>query len=297
MKIFQLFFFILFFIQSIVCGMQPYDGNKPLLKQFLKRNALHLHPKNIFERIKTINPIANRIQAMVDNLGLVEFLGDVFKSHFFTLLSQDSHFLKTEAGISVWHTAVQKYAQCDWFEAFARQFLALGVDPDIPDSLGMYPLHYAVLAQNIPLTQMLVGLLANVHVQTYTDHKTPLHYACALGNEKIVLELLSSGAIPNTKDVFGATPLHYLMGRLCFMENDDVMSPLFSFNLDYLTDEMIASRLRILALLNKEGVDFNAVDTSYKTPYDYALDRNLCILIRVYDDLVSLRLQQYFASK
>eukprot|EP01155_Anaeramoeba_flamelloides_P025061 Anaeramoba_flamelloidesa812160_25.p1 GENE.a812160_25~~a812160_25.p1 ORF type:complete len:116 (+),score=12.43 a812160_25:2-349(+) len=42
---------------------------------------------------------------------------------------------------------------------------------------------------------------------------SPLHIACAKGFKKCASELLKNGADPNSRDIFGFTPLHLLLSK------------------------------------------------------------------------------------
>ncbi len=72
-----------------------------------------------------------------------------------------------------------------------------------------YDICYAAFKGNIEEAGRLLTLNPDlINARSRNRGKTPLHYAASVGDEKMVLFLLSKGAAINSKDTFGATPLH-----------------------------------------------------------------------------------------
>ncbi|ORX59924.1 ankyrin [Piromyces finnis] len=76
--------------------------------------------------------------------------------------------------------------------------------------------------------------------------RTPLHFACSSGNEKIAELIIHAGANVNAIDLNQNTPLHL---------------------------SVISNNYTCVALLLKAGANAHARDKSYKTPLDLALSR------------------------
>ena len=70
------------------------------------------------------------------------------------------------------------------------------------------PLHWAVLSGNQEIVQTLLNFYAEVNAQN-NEGKTPLHYACSVGNTQLCnLLCASSEIIIDIPDKDGNTPLH-----------------------------------------------------------------------------------------
>ena len=76
------------------------------------------------------------------------------------------------------------------------------------DKEGKTALHYAVKANRIETTEILIRFGAVINAQSM-DLQTPLHIACILGEEDICLLLLKKGADIDIQDINGNTPSHY----------------------------------------------------------------------------------------
>ncbi len=84
------------------------------------------------------------------------------------------------------------------FELVPR-YLAMGLDPNVPDDDGTYPLHLAVAARSLELVDALVAAGARVDVRDYLD-ATPLADALQHGDDAIVARLVAAGATPVVDD-------------------------------------------------------------------------------------------------
>jgi hypothetical protein len=91
--------------------------------------------------------------------------------------------------------------------AGVEQMIAGGADVNVKGAmLGLRPLHYAVMASNKAMCDLLIAKGANINIQK-NDGYTPLHLASARGNAAMVEYLLAKGADMNVKNSAGATPL------------------------------------------------------------------------------------------
>lgn len=86
----------------------------------------------------------------------------------------------------------------------------LKLDPDVRDILGQAPIHYATENNNNTITEMLVIYGAKIDIECYNNF-TPLFYMIAHGKLSTVKQLLSLGS--NIQHVSGQTmslsPLHF----------------------------------------------------------------------------------------
>lgn len=77
----------------------------------------------------------------------------------------------------------------------------------------MTPIHFAVVNNSVPVTNVLLDAGVNLDVKTKVD-RTPLHLAAFYGHEEIAEMLLSSGkCMVNSKDFFKMTPLHWAVEK------------------------------------------------------------------------------------
>ena len=125
--------------------------------------------------------------------------------------------------------------------AAAKELLARGADPDIPDVKGQTPLHYAARCWWEEGARDLIQAGANIEA---TDHTlfTPLHVASQNGYPQMVKLLLSENARCDPRDHIEATPLHYAVQSIY---------PGFD-------------------ILIKKGADIHASDLSGATPLHWA---------------------------
>ncbi len=84
--------------------------------------------------------------------------------------------------------------------------LAAGADPNIPDVIGITPVHCAAYRPQPEFLKALLEKGGNVLAQSRTGD-TPLHYAAALGSPATVKLLLDKGAKVGKATRFGNTPI------------------------------------------------------------------------------------------
>lgn len=81
------------------------------------------------------------------------------------------------------------------------------IDINLPNSVHMYPLHYAVMSGSLRMVTILVN--RGAHVDCYNDSKmTPLMLSCETDESEITQFLLDRGASFRTQDGTGNYPLH-----------------------------------------------------------------------------------------
>lgn len=78
-------------------------------------------------------------------------------------------------------------------------------------SSGETSLHLAVNLQQIEIAEFLIKNGINVNYQDYSHEFTALHYAVSINNKYLIQLLLDVSGNPNIQDIFGNTPLHYVM--------------------------------------------------------------------------------------
>ena len=86
--------------------------------------------------------------------------------------------------------------------------MVLGFTAAAKRDLGTYPLHKAVLHEDIDLVRRLIKIRENVNLR---DHKlkTPLHFAAGTARFRIVRLLLENGANAEAVDINGMTPMDH----------------------------------------------------------------------------------------
>ncbi len=77
-------------------------------------------------------------------------------------------------------------------------------DPDLQDSIGRTPLHYAVMGGRQAIARFLVHSRADL-LSKDVFHNLPLHYAAALGHCDLVQFLVNIGSPTTTRGVLGKT--------------------------------------------------------------------------------------------
>ena len=81
----------------------------------------------------------------------------------------------------------------------------LQYDPDLRDSTGRTPLHYAAMGGHLIITQYLVSSDTD-SLSEDVFHNLPLHYAAALGHQDVVQFLVNIGSPLTARGVWDKTP-------------------------------------------------------------------------------------------
>ncbi|XP_047119929.1 ankyrin repeat domain-containing protein 27-like [Schistocerca piceifrons] len=89
------------------------------------------------------------------------------------------------------------------------------LDVNVCDGEGFTPLHVAAMHGRLDLTRLLIDAGALVDVRTRTKAATPLHFACQNQRLQVVQLLLRRSADPDIQDWHGNTALHYA----CYVGN------------------------------------------------------------------------------
>ncbi|XP_049635011.1 ankyrin repeat domain-containing protein 7 [Suncus etruscus] len=109
------------------------------------------------------------------------------------------HLSKKKLKINLWdHETISPLTECKR-EICATIFLQYGADPNLVDSNGNTPLHYAACSKNISLVEKLLNYKANLEAQN-EDGYTPFLLAVLKNNETMVEFLLHKGANVNASD-------------------------------------------------------------------------------------------------
>lgn len=82
------------------------------------------------------------------------------------------------------------------------------LDPNLPNDVDVYPLHYAVLSGSLRMVTILVNHRAFVDCVD-SSKKTPLMVACEEEDHDIAEFLLDRGASTMTQDASGNKPIHF----------------------------------------------------------------------------------------
>lgn len=92
-------------------------------------------------------------------------------------------------------------------EATLKELLAKGNDPNVRDKEGRTPLMHAVIEKGVPLVRILLEQGAvDVNAQDVRGYSA-LHFAAQDYSEDIGLLLLQNGAVVDSQDQYGNTPL------------------------------------------------------------------------------------------
>ncbi len=143
------------------------------------------------------------------------------------------------------------------------------VNVNVPDSMGTFPIHYAV--DDFYHVQQLVGKGANVRVQDL-DGDTALHWAAIQVDHRVIAYLINEGALVNARNKHGNTPLYdaasegsidivkALVERGAFINNK---------NMQYDTPLHEAARgknTEVYTYLVNSGADAHALNAQRETP-------------------------------
>jgi len=112
------------------------------------------------------------------------------------------------------------------------------VNINIRTSTGETSLHLAVNLQLTDIAEFLIKNGINVNYQDYSHEFTALHYAISINNKYLIQLILDVSGNPNIQDIFGNTPLHYVMIEEThnlidlFINSKRIISNLNLYNID-----------------------------------------------------------------
>lgn len=93
-------------------------------------------------------------------------------------------------------------------DGFPLTQLEAGANPNIRDSSGSTPLHFAAQQNNPDHIHTLIAFGADPNLKNTDKKRTPLHYACQNRKMDAVRALMAHGADPSLPDHEGNTALH-----------------------------------------------------------------------------------------
>lgn len=101
-------------------------------------------------------------------------------------------------------------AACRGEVEFVDLFLSKGADKNVQDNSGNTPMNFAAANGHIQVVNRLIGISGDVNLG---KSSTPLHQAAANLKLDVLKTLLKHGALVNTPDEQGSTPLLYAMSQ------------------------------------------------------------------------------------
>uniref|UniRef100_A0AC35ES08 Glucuronosyltransferase n=1 Tax=Panagrolaimus sp. PS1159 TaxID=55785 RepID=A0AC35ES08_9BILA len=144
-------------------------------------------------------------------------------------LKNKKRHVNATSGETYLHTAVLNATYGTVDEHIKLLFEKCGYNSiiNVPDNIGLTPLHFAVLYSNFEVAEYLLQNHADVNTATVKEFKpnssndlvvlsstTPLMEACSQGNAKMIKLLLQYKADPLMKDIKGNTAIKYLQNAL-----------------------------------------------------------------------------------
>jgi len=103
-----------------------------------------------------------------------------------------------------------------------------GVDINLQNEIGYTPLHYAAMAGNTQVVELLITEGARIDINSSEDFKrkvySPLHLAVNYGRTEVVRLLISKSADVEIKDAGDCTPLH----QAAYMGHKDIVEILLA---------------------------------------------------------------------
>lgn len=88
-----------------------------------------------------------------------------------------------------------------------------GAEINATDDQGFTPLHSAALAKRLGNVKELIRSGADMDAAEGISKDSPLHFACMVGAERVIKELIKVGAKINQENKFGQTPMYCLLDK------------------------------------------------------------------------------------
>ena len=157
-------------------------------------------------------------------------------------------------------------------------------DPNLPNYVYSYPLHYAVLSGSLRMVTILVNHRAFVDC-TDGSKRTPLMVACEEEDHDIAEFLLDRGASTMTQDASGNKPIHYAVksrAQACLRRLMSSEADVNSVNHMGETPLFIACKLGyhgVSRTLLRAGADPEKADKFETSPLDEALSNGSSSLV------------------
>ena len=143
---------------------------------------------------------------------------------------------------------------CDADIDSVRRLIAENKDPNIRDSSGETPLHYAVASgkEDIEIVRLLLESGADVNAKEDHCACTPLHLVALRGGPvDIARALVAGGADVNAHDLYGETPLDLAIG----FQIDVELSLVKNSETPPHNDAEVLERRELIKLLKKHGAE------------------------------------------
>jgi ankyrin repeat protein len=146
-----------------------------------------------------------------------------------------------------------------------RALLERAADVNAAQGDGMTALHWAAIANDVELVQMLLYAGANVKATTRIGGRTPLIEAARLGNAAVMEPLIRAGADVNARTLNGTSPLMFAAQSgspeavTILLDHDAAVNAAESTRgLTPLMFAAAADRARVVELLAARGADLKA---------------------------------------
>jgi ankyrin repeat protein len=176
---------------------------------------------------------------------------------------EETGFDPAKADIS--KTTPLMYALYSRQDAYARKFLAAGVNVKAADAEGATALHFAAMRGSLEFVKALLAAGASPNAKAFSEGVTPLHVAAKRAPAAVVEALLGAGATLDAADDRGRTPLMWAAVR---SDQADVIAALLRAGANPNTRSVAmgtalhqaaaAGAVRSVQLLLEAGADVNA---------------------------------------
>lgn len=202
---------------------------------------------------------------------------------------------KDEDGNSPFHVMIRDSFGKDEQVEIAKFLIQHGANVNIKNSTGLTPIYFAIATLNKKLIKHLIKNGANInHIDNYG--RTPLHIAADTYKELVEI-IINSGAKVNARDNDGFTPLHVAADEAG--TEHDVIEYLLQKGAEVNAVNkaketplhLVSGRiLKDIALL-KNGANVNAIDRNGNTPLHIRVDNTAKYIDNTYEKVVAYMLK------